>query len=121
MKNKPMVIAIAIVFVLGLVCGVASLSWDSKAFSVGRVIEYDADTVIFAEGNTPVLVFDKTKNGSLFSALTDGDKVLLLHDGIAETYPAQTGGYFVLRLKNGQRSDLSKEFIESLTELGYLE
>ncbi len=121
MKNKQFIIAVTVVFVLGLIVGVTSLSGESKAFSVGKVIEYEDDTVIFADDNTPVLVFDKTKNGSLFSALTDGDKVLLLHDGIEETYPAKTGGYFVLRLKNGQRSDLPKEFIEALTEMGLME
>lgn len=121
MKNKQMVIAIAIVFVLGLIVGVTSLSENSKAFSVGRVIEYENGTVIFSDNNTPVLVSDRTKNGGLFSALTDGDEVLLLHDGIAETYPAKTGGYFVLRLKNGRRSDLPKEFIEALTEMGLME
>ena len=120
MKNKQMVIAIAVVFVLGLIFGVTSLSGESKAFSVGKVIEYEDGTIIFADNNTPVLVSDRTKDGSLFSALTDGDKVLLLHDEIQETYPAQTGGYFVLRLKNGQRSDLPEEFIEQLTQLGYL-
>ena len=121
MKNKQIVIVIAIVFSLGLIVGVTSLSGESKAFSVGKVIEYKDDTVIFSDNNTPVLVFDKTKDGGLFSALTDGDEVLLLHDGLEETYPARTGGYFVLRLKNGQRSDLPENFIEALGELGYLD
>ena len=50
-----------------------------------------------------------------------GDKIFVVHDGIAETYPAQTGVFFCVKLEDGSANDIPQKHIRELTELGWFE
>ena len=49
----------------------------------------------------PFRVSDQAKNGNLFDGLTNGDRVRITHDDIAETDPCQTGAYSCELLEEG--------------------
>jgi hypothetical protein len=57
--------------------------------------------------------------GELFAKLTDGDKVLVFHSAIAESYPAQTGVYGIFKLSDGSITDIPDEVLDILTDLGW--
>lgn len=111
MNKKYIILSVAVIFILGAVVGTLTLSTDSKSFSVGTVLEYADQSVVFIYQDTPVIVSNRTSDEDIFSYLNDGDKILLLHDGIQETYPAKTGAYFVLRLAKGEFDEMEKERI----------
>ena len=54
-------------------------------------------------------LFDGTRNKNLFSGLRSGDKILLLHGALRETYPVQTDGFYALRLAKAGDSAAAKE------------
>ena len=63
----------------------------------------------FAENGTYLIdsddmamrVSDCSDDAELFKGYQNGDKVILFHDGVNETYPAQTGGYYIIRTSKG--------------------
>ena len=111
MKNKIITLFFATFFILGVITGLSSLSKESKALSIGTALEYTENSIVLLLDNSPVILSNQTKDNTLFSSLTDGDTVLVLHDGIKETYPAQSGAYFVLRLKKNEFDKEEKEKI----------
>lgn len=75
--------------------------------------------VVTADG-TPVVLGDRSPSGALFDGLSDGDRVLVVCSGIAETYPAQSGAYWVLRLGGGAREDIPADTLRQLAGLHWL-
>ncbi len=56
----------------------------------------------------------------MFSKLSDGDKILVVHGSTAESYPARTGAYAVFKLSDGTIDDVPAEVRTELEELGWL-
>ena len=50
-----------------------------------------------------------------------GDKILVIHDDIVETYPGKTGVYAIFKLGDGTADDIPQTVVNGLTELGWLE
>ncbi len=63
------------------------------------------DTVyLIEEGDSAIVLSDRSKGQNMFEGLENGDEVLVFHDGVEETYPARTGVYYVLRLAKGDKN-----------------
>ena len=70
--------------------------------------------------NSPIGMSNQSWDKELFEDLDTGDKILVVHDGIAESYPGQKGAYFILRLAEGSIADVPVQVIEALEALGYV-
>ena len=119
--KKKVCIALAIVAaVVVLLCvTVGVISFRSLGISTGRFLRADHGAAMMVRDNSPISMSNQT-NRDLFDGLETGDKILVLHDGIAESYPGQTGAYAVIRLKKGSISDIPQGVLESLRELGWI-
>ena len=113
---------IPICIVLALLLLIFGTLWYMEAhtlgLSVGRVLKSGSSTMLILD-NSPIVMSNRTDSEKLFDKLTDGDKVLVLHDGIAESYPGKTGAHGVIKLSDGKIDDISPEVIASLSELGW--
>ena len=69
---------------------------------------------------SPVVMSNRTER-ELFKNLETGDKILFVHGGIKESYPAGTGVYAVFKLKKGSREDIPQRLLSELTTMGWLE
>ena len=69
--------------------------------------------------NSPVQMSNQT-NWDLFDGLATGDKILVIHDGMDQSYPGRTGVYVILKLSNGSADDIPQTVVNSLIELGWL-
>lgn len=114
---KRIFIAAAAVLLLALAV-LWGASRRSLSFSVGHCLVSDSGSHMLVVDNSPIQLSDRTKNGRLLEGLSSGDKVLVLHDGVAESYPARTGVYGVWKLRGGSIEDVSVSVLESLMDLG---
>ncbi len=119
MKKKILLI-VSLSLVLLFVLAVLFMAKNSLGISTGSYVLSDHGTSLIVIDNSPVSMHCQRKKDGLFEDLSNGDRVLILHDGIAESYPGKTGVYFVLKLSDGSIDDVSTEVISSLQELGWL-
>lgn len=119
--KKKIIITVAIicaVFVLGISAGTFLMN-SSIGISTGHVLISENGACFLIKGNSPVRLSDYSENG-VFPELKTGDRVLVVHDGIAESYPASTLCRFCIKTGNGSISDIPEEVISSMTQLGWL-
>ena len=120
-QKKKWMIPLCVVGTLLLIC--AGLLWymvsHSLDFSVGRCLVADNGSYMFIDGNSPIIMSNRKDKEGLFSDLETGDKILLLHDGIAESYPGRTGAYWCMKLEDGTQADIPNQVMEELAELGW--
>lgn len=88
-------------------------------FSTARCIVTEQKCMMIL-GNSPIGMSNQSRDKELFEDLDTGDKILVVHDGIAESYPGQTGAYFLWKLAEGSSADVPAQVIEALEELGYI-
>ncbi|MBQ8804611.1 MAG: hypothetical protein IJZ53_13365 [Tyzzerella sp.] len=119
MRKKKIWIPILIVFGI-LVFGLFIMYRYSLGITVGRCLVAVDGSYLLVDDNSPTKISNCSSNEELFSNLKTGDKILVVHDGVNESYPGQTGAYFCLRLGGGSIDDISDEVISELTELGWL-
>ncbi len=96
MKKKKLLIFVGIIvgiFVL-IVAGIGIMVGKGYGISVGRYLEAKDGTAMFVRDNSPIQMSNRTDK-DLFDKLDIGDKVLVIHDGIAESYPGRTGVYAI--------------------------
>lgn len=115
-------IAILICAALLILAGLAVLVMASGSLSVstGRILVADNGTVLLISHNSPIVLGNRGR-AWVTEGLSTGDEVLVIHDGIAESYPAQTGAYFVYRKGGGTMADLPPQVLDSLRELGWIQ
>ena len=89
------------------------------SFSTARCIVTQQKCMMVLD-NSPIGMSNLSGNEKLFEDLDTGDKILVLHDGIAESYPGQTGAYFLWKLEGGSAADVPVQVIETLEEMGYI-
>ena len=109
---------VLVVLVL-LVAGVVWFYSKSMSFSTARCIVTKQKCMIVLD-KSPIGMSNQSWDENLFADLSTGDKVLVVHDGIAESYPGQTGAYFLWKLEEGSIADVPAQVIEALGELGYI-
>ncbi len=119
MKKKVVVISIVILLVL-LVGACIFMGRKSISFTTARCIVTDKGSYMFVDDGGPVCMHDITES-NMFEGLEMGDKIFVVHDGIAETYPAQTRVYYCIKLEDGSMNDVPQKHVQELTELGWFE
>ena len=116
MKKKILVIISVIVCVIAI--GVFILAGKGISPSVGQYLRTDNSDMIIL-GKSPIVM--STRNGKeMFEKYEIGDKILVLHDGINESYPGSTGVYFSVKLADGHISHISETVLHQLYELGWI-
>ena len=115
--KRPWIIAAAVLLLAG------SLLWGaarrSLSLSTGQCLMSDNGSCMLVLDNTPIQLSDRTNKGQLLEHLSSGDRILVLHDGVAESYPARTGAYGVWKLSDGCIEDISVSVLDALMDLGW--
>ena len=106
--------------IIFLIVSIYILLNKGYGMSVGRYLESQNGTPILIRENSPITMHNRT-DLDLVSNLDVGDKILVVHTGIAESYPAQTGVYAVFKIKDGTTEDIPQDVINALIKLGWLE
>ena len=119
MKKKRIRIG-AICVIAILLLGAVVLVKNNISISTGTCIAADNGEYLVVLGQSPVVMHQHTGKKTVFSGLNTGDKILILHDGIDTSYPGQTGLYFLLKLSDGEESDVPEKIMDELQELGWL-
>ena len=91
----------------------------SLSFTTGYYLEGENGAVFLIDGTSPIRLSDRTKGGTLGASLANGDRILVLHDGVAESYPAQTGAYGLWKLRSGRIEDIPVSVLDTLMDLGW--
>ena len=126
MKRKILVILatiVAILLLLFAICFVVFGIASFKGYGVmeGKVLVTNTGYMIIDDDNSPITMSNQSENEEIFKGLTSGDKILIVHDGIQESFPAGTGVYYCIKLYDGEYKDLPEQVIVTLIELGYID
>ena len=109
-------IALAVLLVLGVKGAV------KYGFLEGRVLIADNGSyLIILDDHSPIKMSDHSANGGAFLDLQTGDKIRILHDGVRESYPGQTGVYHVRLLERGDTEDIPADVVNALRQLGWMD
>ena len=94
----------------------------SKGYDVseGVYLETKDGSAIIVCKRTPIKMSNRT-NQDLFDNLEIGEKILVIHDGIAESYPARTGAYAVFKRNDGVTGAIPPSVIEEMIALGWID
>ena len=111
---KKAIVAVLIVLTAVLLSATVWLSAKSLSPSIGTYLAVTNGSHLILMDNSPIVMGNQ---GVTFDALESGDQILILHDGIAETYPAHTDVYFLLKL--GQTSSVPEAVLQNLSALGW--
>lgn len=93
------VLCVAAVLIFGIISGI-----KGYGLSIGRLYFGENSVYLIDSNDSAMMVSDRSSNLNLFEGYQSGDKVILFHDGINETYPSSTGGYRMFRLSKGDGS-----------------
>ena len=110
----------AAVLALCAVILTAVLLWGahrSLSLSKGTCLIAEDGTCLLLLDNSPTVLANRTEREDAFADLKTGDSLLVLHDGIQETYPARTGVYAVYKLSGG--GTVPQQVIDDLSALGW--
>lgn len=116
MKKKWMICAVVLALAI-LVFGL--MAAKNLSFRVGTCIQTENGSCMLLMGDSPVVLSGKTAFAR-FDEYRTGDRLLVLHDGILETYPGRTGVYLVIRLSKGDGTGVPAEVLSALTEMGWM-
>lgn len=118
MKRKTWIIVTVClaVVLLAYACLVGLAVWQGNGLSEALYIETRHGHMLLIEGS-PISMSGKE---GLFDDLTMGDKVLVVHGPIAESYPGQSKAYICIQLEDGSEADVPAQFRASLKTLGWL-
>ena len=122
MKKKKWLIPVVIIVVILIfvIVGIGTMVNKGYGISTGLYLEAKDGQALFIRDNSPIEMSNRTKR-EMFDNFDIGDKILVIHDGIAETYPGRTGVYAVFKIGNGTTGDIPQNVVNQLIELGWLE
>ena len=122
MKKKKWLIPVGIISAILVLIIICVGVFISKGFGVseGIYLETKDGSAIIVCKRTPIAMSNRT-NLDLFDNLEIGDKILVIHDGIAESYPARTGAYAVFKRNDGVTGAIPPSVIEEMIELGWID
>lgn len=113
------VIVLAVIVFLAVLC-IGILWYNGLTLSTGRYLEAKNGQDIFVLHNSPV-VMSNNADRDIFKNFETGDKILVAHFCVAESYPGQTGVKFAFRLEKGTIEDVPETVVETLKRLEWLE
>ena len=115
MKRLSLLVAAA--FVLCLLCGCVANKLDF--WVEGICLVSDNGFVLLIVKDEPIVLHDRT-DGGLFGGIQTGDRIRVLHDGIAESFPANAGVYRVEHLGKGSLAEVSPQLLNTLRDMGWI-
>ena len=92
----------------------------SKLTMTGRYLTNERGTNMIIVDESPIVMTD-ANDKDLFKDLSDGDLIIITHSEVAESYPGQTRVYSLKKKSDGSIDDISKDVLESLIEMGWIE
>ena len=114
----PVGIIVGIVLILAIaVVLLPGMMGDAVGVSTGRYLYCDNGAHVIIVDTSPIKM--NTDNNSLFHDLSNGDEILIHHDGIQESYPGGTRIYALTKQADGDIRDIPISVLNSLTELGW--
>lgn len=124
MKRKwivPVCIAAGVLLVCVAAFFIAAGVISEKGFSFteGRLYLEDDKAWLIEESGGAVSLSDRTKDKDLFRDCVSGDRVLVLHDWMLETYPAQTGAYRLWCLEKGNGDYRPDDAVLGRVDMGW--
>lgn len=123
MKKKKWLLPIGIIAGVALVLALVvllvlpNIPGNTVGISTGRYLYCDNGSHMIIIDNSPIKM--STDNKTLFEDLSNGDQILIRHDGIQESYPGGTKVYSLIKQAEGDISDIPQTVLDSLTELGW--
>ena len=114
--------AILILVILALIVGgyLTVTVLNSTTITEGYSLKSENDVyMIIDERGSPICYSYNKALGTDVKKLTDGDKIFIISDLINESYPGSTSAYFILKLEDGDISDIPENTLVSLSELGW--
>lgn len=111
MKTKKWILSVCIIAgvivlcIVGLLASAGIMSAKGYGISVGRLYLFDTEFYLVDEGKA-MIMSDQSNDKKLFDGLNTGDLILVIHDGVDESYPARTGAHKVFRLSKGNENNL---------------
>ena len=107
MKKKKWLLPVSMIggfillCILLLIVTVCIIGIKGYGISKGRLYLAEKHTYLIDDRDMAMLVSDQSKKGNLFQGYGNGDEVLIVHDGVEETYPSRTGAYYVILTAKG--------------------
>lgn len=122
MKKKKICILVA-VFGLLLILIAMFITVSLRCGCIdGRILIADNGAYfIVLDDHSPIRMNDASMGGGLFAELQTGDRVRVIHGGIAESYPGRASVYYLRRLEKGTAEDVFPDVIQTLTALGWFQ
>ena len=96
MKKKKWILPVGIVCGIIVICAAAVfafgaiLSTQGYSITTGRLYFADNGTYLIDSNDMAMRVSDCSEDKELFKGYQNGDRVVLFHNGVEESYPAQT-------------------------------
>lgn len=118
MKKKIFVIISVVLCVL--IVAVFVFSGMGISWHTGRYLLADNGSHMIIMDSSPIALSDKSE-GKMFENLTNGDKILVFHNGIDESYPGSTRAYMCFKIGEGEITDIPENVLTSLDELGWIQ
>ena len=119
-KSLKIILGIIGGIIILFVMSVYILLNKGYGMSVGRYLEVKDGNPMLIRENSPISMHNRT-NRDLVNNLDIGDKILVIHTGIAESYPGQTGVYAIFKISDGTTEDIPQKVVNELIKLGWLE
>ena len=113
--------AILILSILALIIGgyFTVIALNSTTLIEGHSLKCENIYMIIDERGSPIRYSYNKAIGTDAEKLTDGDRILIISDLINESYPGSTSARFILKLEDGELSDIPEATLRSLAELGW--
>ena len=115
MKRLKWIIPIAVFVMI-----IAAAAFILSRGTVGYCIVTDNGSRILVLDNSPVVLSNRTFDKNALYKYDTGDKLLILHSAVRESYPGGTNVYFCMKIGEGSAKDIPADIFLSLYELGWL-
>jgi len=115
MKRLKWIIPIAIFAMI-----IAAAAFILSRGTVGYCIVTDNGSRIIVMDNSPVALINRTLNKNALYKYDTGDKLLILHSAVRESYPGSTDVYFCMKIDEGSAKDIPEDVFVGLYELNRL-
>jgi hypothetical protein len=122
-KKRKILIPVFIIssILLLLVATFIIMAANGLSVSTGRfLISRNGKHIITGDGIGTVSMSNFTGSENPFAKLTDGDKILIIHDGVAASYPGLTGVYLCIKISDGEINDISESTLIKLNDMGWI-
>lgn len=124
MKRKwilPVCVVAGVLLVCVAAFFIAAGVISEKGFSLteGRLYLEDDQAWLIEESGGAISLSDRSKGKALFRDSVSGDRVLVLHDWLLETYPAQTGAYKIWCLEQGNGDYRPDDAVLGRVDIGW--